>query len=298
MIESIVKTLTETARRSVRQVRRSTGGGHGPITRLVSPSDLGEVLKPFVFLDRFAAPASFVGAMPLHPHSGIATITVLTEGNARFDDPESGHGTMDYAGVEWMRASNGVWHGKEMSAGTSDSVAGFQLWIALPPELENAVPDSQYVESSDIPAIGPARLVLGNYAGTQSPVRSPRGVNYIMIRLQPGERWVYNTPDDHTVAWLAVADGSLIGAAPAKAGDLVIFDSGPGIIEVEAAADSKTVFVLGSAVAHPHDLVLGNYSVHTTGDALARGEAQITRLAAELRQAGDRRRSGAMPVYR
>jgi len=26
---------------------------HGPITRLMSPSDFGEILKPFVFLDLF-----------------------------------------------------------------------------------------------------------------------------------------------------------------------------------------------------------------------------------------------------
>jgi hypothetical protein len=34
-----------------RIVRRTRGQGHGPITRLMSPSDLGETLKPFVFLD-------------------------------------------------------------------------------------------------------------------------------------------------------------------------------------------------------------------------------------------------------
>ena len=38
------------ARRIVHQTRGQT---HGPITRLVSPSDLGELLKPFVFLDLF-----------------------------------------------------------------------------------------------------------------------------------------------------------------------------------------------------------------------------------------------------
>lgn len=32
-----------------------TGHNHGPITRLVSPSDLGELLKPFIFLDYFNA---------------------------------------------------------------------------------------------------------------------------------------------------------------------------------------------------------------------------------------------------
>ncbi len=35
-----------------RKIAYRTGGHrHGPITRLVSPGDLGEVIKPFVFLD-------------------------------------------------------------------------------------------------------------------------------------------------------------------------------------------------------------------------------------------------------
>jgi hypothetical protein len=35
---------------------------------------------------------------------------------------------------------------------------------------------------------------------------------------------------------------------------------------------------LGSAVKHPHDLVLGYYSVHTSKAALAQGEAEIQRI--------------------
>jgi redox-sensitive bicupin YhaK (pirin superfamily) len=60
-------------------VRRTTGTRHGPITRLVSPSDLGQMLKPFVFLDHFVLPAAAAG-IGLHPHSGIATLTYLFEG--------------------------------------------------------------------------------------------------------------------------------------------------------------------------------------------------------------------------
>ena len=33
--------------------RRTRGRTHGPVTRLMSPSDFGEILKPFVFLDLF-----------------------------------------------------------------------------------------------------------------------------------------------------------------------------------------------------------------------------------------------------
>src|SRR5436190_23507393 len=96
-----------------RIAHRTHGHGHGPITRLMSPSDLGQVLKPFVFLDIFDMDlrSREGGGMPIHPHSGIATVTVLTQGQMRFDDPGSGTGTLGYGAVEWMRAGGGVWHG-------------------------------------------------------------------------------------------------------------------------------------------------------------------------------------------
>ena len=55
-------------------VHRTQGRGGAPITRLMSPSDLGQYLKPFVFLDLIDAPSSIASAGNLHPHSGIATI--------------------------------------------------------------------------------------------------------------------------------------------------------------------------------------------------------------------------------
>ena len=98
-------------------VYRTRGSSHGPIARLMSPSDLGERLKPFVFLDLFEADLNALsGSMPLHPHSGIATVTVFTSGDATFDDPQAGHGTLGYGGVEFVRTGSGVWHGKELSA--------------------------------------------------------------------------------------------------------------------------------------------------------------------------------------
>ena len=43
-----VKSPPSLARTIVQRTRRRT---HGPVTRLMSPSDFGEILKPFVFLD-------------------------------------------------------------------------------------------------------------------------------------------------------------------------------------------------------------------------------------------------------
>jgi hypothetical protein len=39
-------------------------------------------------------------------------------------------------------------------------------------------------------------------------------------------------------------------------------------------------------VKHPHELVMGYYSVHTSEATLAQGEAEIRRIGATLREEG------------
>jgi redox-sensitive bicupin YhaK (pirin superfamily) len=266
----------------------------------MSPSDLGEQLKPFVFLDLFEADMrALAGSMPVHPHSGIATVTVVTDGDMTFDDPVAGHGTIGYGGLEWARAGLGMWHGKELSAGSSPLVQGFQLWIALPPELERAEPEGQYLGTELVPHIGPARLIVGAYETATSPVRAPRGINYLLITLKPGERWSYQPPAGHTVGWVAVAKGALSGSERLSNGELVIFEPGEAPINFEGAEGTGATFVLGSAVPHPYELHLGAYSVHTSADALAAGERHIRELKERLDTRGDRRTaSGSTPVFR
>lgn len=277
-----------------RRIRYKTmGHGHGPIIRLMSPGDLGRILKPFVFLDLFSPEAAQIGDMPLHPHSGIATVTVLTEGDLRFDDPVCGSGTIGYGGVEWMRAGGGVWHGKEMSQGSSPRIKGFQLWLALSPELENAAVDSQYIEAADMPVVGPATVILGEWGGAVSPVRAPAGINYLLVTLAPHQCWTYTPPAGHGVVWLAISHGGLTGDLVAQAGELAILE-GTGAIPLQASATGAS-FVVASAIEHRHDLVLGTYSVHTSKEALHQGEKRIVELAQRL---PEQRGSGPTPVFR
>jgi redox-sensitive bicupin YhaK (pirin superfamily) len=60
-------------------------------------------------------------------------VTVVTKGEMLFNDPKDGLGAIRYGGLEWMRAGGGARHGDEMKAGASNSIQGFQLWVALPP---------------------------------------------------------------------------------------------------------------------------------------------------------------------
>jgi redox-sensitive bicupin YhaK (pirin superfamily) len=266
----------------------------------MSPSDLGQRLKPFVFLDLFEADTRQLAAsMPIHPHSGICTVTVFAEGDVTFDDPHAGHGSIGYGGVEWVRAGSGMWHGKELSAGTSSTVRGFQLWIALPPDLEHAKSETQYIGADAMPAIGAAHLILGAYGGATSPVRSPRDINYLLVTLKPAEIWTYQPPSAHTIAWTALAKGALIAGGRISEGELAIFEQSDAPITFEGAAYQGATFVLGSAVPHPHKLFLGAYSVHTSAEALEEGEHNIRELKKRLDAGGDRRtESGSTPVFR
>jgi redox-sensitive bicupin YhaK (pirin superfamily) len=277
---------------------RTRGRRHGPITRLMSPSDLGQRVKPFVFLDLFDVDLRGMD-MPLHPHSGIATVTVITRGDVRFDDPDAGAGTLAYGGVEWSRAGGGMWHGKELAAGESERFTGFQLWIALPPELETGAAESQYFPASRLNRAGPATVVLGAYQGQDSPVNAPDGMTYLLVTLRPGETWTYDLPEGHDSAWLALAEGGLDAGDRLSAGEMVVFGNGEGGVRLTATGDADAVFVIGSALPHPYPLHLGNYSVHTSAETLAIGEARIAELGRKMAAAGDRQtKTGSTPVYR
>ena len=261
------------------------GRRHGSIARLMSPSDIGELIKPFVFLDHFEiVPGPKPVFAGIHPHSGIATLTVVLRGGLAYEDTTGKKGFVPAGGLEWMKAGNGVWHDGGPTPG--EPLRVFQLWIALPPSEENASPESQYVAPEAVQEDGPVRVILGHYGRAGGAIRAPDGINYLHVRLKDGQRWRYAPPEGHTVAWLAVDQGDLRSPAPIGAGELTVFEESDGAIELEA--DGDTSFVLGSAIKHPHPLVLGQYSVHTNPQALARGEAEIRRIGRQLRAEGRR----------
>ena len=268
---------------------RTRGQSHGPITRLMSPSDFGHLLKPFVFLDLFDTPGKpnpFAG-FGFHPHSGIATLTDIAEGSVRYEDTNGATGLLPAGGVEWMRAGGGVWHGG--GSGEPGRTRGFQLWIALPPELELGPSESVYLSPEVVPRDGPARVLLGSYGTATSAIKAPSPMNYLAVRLKAGERWSYQPPAGHTVLWTAVGMGSVLVASQPqqdelRQGELVAFRRSSALIEFEAQSDAE--FVLGSAVPHDYDLVLGSHSVHTSTEALSEAERRISAIQTRLIQQG------------
>ena len=261
--------------------QRTRGRTHGPVTRLMSPSDFGEILKPFVFLDLFDHEgAPFNGA--LHPHSGIATLTYIAEGAVNYIDPDNVRGTLPAGGVEWMQAGRGMWHGGGLDH--PGRTRGFQLWIALPPQLELGPTVSIFHAPEDVQVEGPARVLLGSYGSASSAIESPSPINYLAVRLKAGEHWRYEPPAGHSTLWVALASGVVSTPEVLRHGELVAFEPSDDAVEFKALTDTE--FVLGSAVPHEHDLVMGYYSVHTSPEALRDGEAHIDSIREGLVREG------------
>src|SRR5215470_6668818 len=144
--------VSTAARPRPRHVARITAGRtHGPITRLMSPSDFGELVKPFVFLDLAEMAYDGRKLFGMHPHSGIATLTTVLHGGFSYEDTTGKSGEVQRGGLEWMRA--------------------FQLWVALPRAEEASSPESQYIAADAVQEDGPVRVILGRHGTAESVIR-------------------------------------------------------------------------------------------------------------------------------
>ena len=263
-------------RRITRQV---TGLRHGPITRLISPGELGEELKPFIFLDYFSSEITPGFGFPMHPHSGIATLTWQPGSDVRYEDTTGKNGILKAGGLEWMNAGGGAWHRGELLG--SGRAIGFQLWVPMPPGVEDGEPFGQYVPPDEVPNLslpgGSLKVLLGHHesdgTAVSSPIRSHQDMNYFVLSLDEAATWRYDPPAGHDIAWVFVFQGEASVNATAAGTGLLMLD-GEGAIEIGALAGPAQI-LLGTATRHAHDLVLGPSSVHTNRRSL---EAALGRI--------------------
>ena len=256
---------------------RSSGLRHGPITRLMSPGDLGQLIKPFIFFDDAQIPAASSG-FGMHPHSGIATVTLILDGSVWINDTVGTSAVLNAGDVEWMRASGGAWH--EAAPRGSEGIHALQLWLTMPPHLENATPFSSHIAADTVPRVGPASVLVGHYEGKTGPVPHDEGVNYLNVALAAGQSWRYEPPAGHSVAWIYVYRGKLKTTGEVFQKQLVVFEKGEAAIEF--TADQSVGFVIGSAIPHDHEMFMGPYSAHTSRQALKDGLSEINRIGANL----------------
>ena len=254
----MTQSTAATQVRTRRIVHRTFGNRQGPITRLMSPSDLGSRLKPFVFLDLFDDEGYSFSGFGWHPHSGIATLTYLWEGSVRYER----HGAGPSAGVLACRRRAMV-----QDARRRTGIGGGCRKLRLIP-LDSALArpaartgtrakQSVYQKPQDVHAQEPAAVLLGTLGEVSSPLKAPSSIT-IWPPSERGDPGATRLPPITRFAGSHFAsEGSLsLSLRGGRAGGFEKIESA-----IDFRAEVDTEFVLGSAASHPYDLVLGHYSV-------------------------------------
>jgi redox-sensitive bicupin YhaK (pirin superfamily) len=269
-------------------IARARGQRHGPINRLISPDDLGDRLKPFIFLDFFDAEIEPGFGFGMHPHSGIATLTWQPGTDVSYSDTTGQNGVLKAGGLEWMNAGGGAWHqGSLMGSGR---VTGFQLWVAMPPGVEDGPSFGQYVPPEDVAQApipgGTLRVLLGEIAmdaeRLASPITSHQDMTYLVVTLSPGSRWSFSPPAAHSSAFAFVFSGEArVQGEPGGTSLMVLGDTGDIVVET---MDHSAEVLVGTAAPHAYPLVMGPSSVHTNQASLDAAMTRIRAIGSTLRR--------------
>lgn len=140
---------------------------------------------PFVFIDHMG-PANLKDYQNLdvlpHPHIGLATLTYLFEGAILHQDSLGNAVEIKPGAVNWMTAGKGLRHSErtpEYLRHTDKKLHGFQVWVALPKEIEQTEPSFFHIEANQLPEWTEKdlqfKLIAGEAFGKKSevPVYSP-----------------------------------------------------------------------------------------------------------------------------
>ncbi|ORY31179.1 hypothetical protein BCR33DRAFT_857132 [Rhizoclosmatium globosum] len=284
--------MSQTLRSILKTVKPRTFGPEGINRRLISPNYEGKLLKPFVLLDVLKGPFPRDSiTFGFHPHSGIATLSYQKDFPLNYTDTEGRTGVLPPGGLEWMRAGGGAWHRGDLVGQEGKNTTGFQLWISLPPGVEDGPSHSEFVAPERVPAVENVKVLMGKYKNAVSPIKDAGSENItcLDVSVDAGGVFEYDFPEGQTASWVLVYDGM------ARINGMVPFDDhlmilsgekGGSRLHVVADEDEGVKMIIGSAVPQKEAVVTSFYSVHTNKASLAAGEKRILEIGSRLVEEG------------
>jgi len=180
---------------------RSRDIGDFLVGRLI-PFRKKRMIGPFIFIDHMGpttlGPNTYMD-VDQHPHIGLSTLTFMLEGEIMHADSLGTEQRIQPGSVNWMVAGSGVSHTertpKNLRNGTMFKAHGYQIWVALPKELEDIAPEFHHIPESDLPRWqdGSTKftLVAGEGYGKKSPV--PVHSPLFMIEIKTTDTYQLNT---------------------------------------------------------------------------------------------------------
>lgn len=149
------------------------------------------MVGPFIFIDHMGpseiGPGKYMD-IGQHPHIGLSTLTYLFEGEMMHKDSIGSDQRITPGSVNWMTAGSGVVHTertpKDHRDGQTRKVHGFQIWVALPKELEEMDPEFHHIPAKELPRWTEGSLNFTLVAGTAFDRDSPVPVHSPLFMVE------------------------------------------------------------------------------------------------------------------
>ncbi|MEH3091017.1 pirin family protein [Agrobacterium cavarae] len=245
--------------------RASDIGGFS--VRRALPTRDRRLVGPFIFFDRMG-PAILKAGEALdvkpHPHIGLSTVTYLFDGEIKHRDSLGTEVVVRPGDINLMTAGRGIVHSErtpENLRGHPLSMSGLQTWLALPDDKEEIAPDFSHTEREAMPLIditgATGRVVIGDFAGLRSPVKTFTDTLYADLSLTPGAKFPF--PADHEERAIYILSGSLEVAGDVFAADqLLAFRAGDDIT-LKGGVDGCHLMLFGGAALNSRRYIWWNF---------------------------------------
>ncbi|WP_282160743.1 pirin family protein [Ulvibacterium marinum] len=197
---------------------RSRDIGDFLVGRLI-PFRKKRMIGPFIFIDHMGptqlGPQNYMD-VDQHPHIGLATLTYLLEGEVMHEDSLGTQQRIQPGSVNWMVAGKGVSHSErtpaDMRNGITFTAHGYQIWVALPKELEETDPEFHHIGIDEIPkweeGNASFKLVAGEGYSRKSPV--PVHSPLFMIEVTNTDAYFLDIKDKvRGEVGICIVDGSI-----------------------------------------------------------------------------------------
>jgi redox-sensitive bicupin YhaK (pirin superfamily) len=211
------------------------------------PQRSRSMIGAWCFLDHYGPDdLSERGGMrvPGHPHTGLATVTWLFEGEVEHRDTGGTAVVVRPGEVNLMTAGRGVAH-SEYSTPATTVLHGAQLWFALPAGLaegprrfEHAAPEARSIAGAEV------RVFVGDWLGSSGAPKAPMPLLGAEVRLPPGLRWEAAVDPAHETGVLVDTGSVRVEGLSATRSQLVALSPGRRTLVVEAGEDGARVLVL------------------------------------------------------
>ncbi|AXT59485.1 pirin family protein [Aquimarina sp. AD10] len=176
---------------------RSRDIGDFLVGRLI-PFRKKRMVGPFIFIDHMGPTTIKKGHymdVDQHPHIGLSTLTYMLDGELMHEDSIGTHQRISPGSVNWMVAGKGVTHTErtpnDLRDGSEFIAHGYQIWVALPKELEDIAPEFHHINASDLPSWKDKETTFRLIAGTGYGKTSPLPVHSELFMIEIKSKTAY-----------------------------------------------------------------------------------------------------------